>query len=207
MPTRARAYRGQKGYKMKITKQFLIENGACYSGKDAFAKVYGETAELSDIAKLAEETGGEYLGFALWLIVRCMTHAQKVRFAVFAAEKVIHIYEEKYPNDKRPMEAIDAAKKWIEKTVSSAYPYAAAAADAAYAAAAAADAAYADAAYAAYAAAADAAYAAYAAAAAADAAYADAAYAAYAAAAAADAASDIKKKCLAFGLKLTEENS
>ena len=39
------------------------------------------------------------------------------------------------------------------------------------------------------------------------AAYADAAYAAYAAAAAADAASDIKKKCLAFGLKLTEENS
>ena len=185
MPTRARAYRGQKGYKMKITKQFLIENGACYSGKDAFAKVYGETAELSDIAKLAEETGGEYLGFALWLIVRCMTHAQKVRFAVFAAEKVIHIYEEKYPNDKRPMEAIDAAKKWIEKTVSSAYPYAAAAADAAYAAAAAAAAAYA----------------------AADAAYADAAYAAYAAAAAADAASDIKKKCLAFGLKLTEENS
>ena len=104
-----------------------------------------------------------------------------VWIAVKFAEDALHIFEDKYSEDKRPFEAIEAAKAWL-RNPAAAY----AAAYAAYAA----DAADADAAAAAYAAAyADAAYAAYAAA---DAAYA-AAYAAYAAAyaaAAADAATD-----------------
>jgi len=33
-----------------------------------------------------------------------------VKLAIFAAEQVIEIYEKKYPNDKRPREAIEAAK-------------------------------------------------------------------------------------------------
>jgi hypothetical protein len=97
-----------------------------------------------------------------------------VWIAVKFAEDALHIFEDKYSEDKRPFEAIEAAKAWLRNP--------AAAYAAAYAADAAADA---DAAAAAYAAAyADAAYAAYAAA---DAAYA-AAYAAYAAAYAAAAA-------------------
>ena len=136
----------------------------------------------------------------LWLMARVkpLTKEQAVTLACRFAMEVLPIFEAKYPNDKRPRLAIEAAQAWLQNP-SSAAAYAAA--YAAYAAADAADAA--DAAYAAYAAyasadaayaAADAAYAAYASADAADAAYAayasaDAADAAYAAAdAAADAA-------------------
>jgi hypothetical protein len=89
-----------------------------------------------------------------------------VMFAILCAEAVIDVYEKKYPDDKRPREAIEAVKQYLKtKTKSAAYA-ARAAADAAADAASAADAAAYAAAYAAYAAAdaahaaADAAYAA-----------------------------------------------
>ena len=102
------------------------------------------------------------------------TAMDSVNFAIYAAEQVVKIYEDKYPNDSRPRDAIKAAKAYLKN------PTARAAADAAYAAARAAARAARAAAYAAAYAAARAARAA------ADAAYA-AARAAYAAARAADA--------------------
>jgi hypothetical protein len=96
-----------------------------------------------------------------------------VQWAAECAKRVLHLYEAKYPGDKRPRDAIKSALAWAKNpTEKNRVAYAAAAAAAATAA---------------YAAAA-AAYAAYAAAYAADAAAAYAAYAAYAAAAAAYAA-------------------
>jgi hypothetical protein len=110
----------------------------------------------------------------------------QVWFAVLCAEAALQYFEDRYPADDRPREAIKAAKEYLTTKTVSAARAARAAADAAYAAADAAYAAHAAhaaraAAYAAHAAA----YAAHAAADAADAAYAayaaDAAYAAYAA--------------------------
>lgn len=81
--------------------------------------------------------------WANWLIVRLMTHPQQIRYAIYAAEKVIKIFEEEYPDDNRPREAIRAAKRYLKnptkKNANAAD--AADAADAAYAAAYAADAA------------------------------------------------------------------
>ena len=37
-----------------------------------------------------------------------------VELAIFAAEEVLHIFEKKYPNDKRPREAIEAAKAYLK---------------------------------------------------------------------------------------------
>jgi hypothetical protein len=124
----------------------------------------------------------------------------QIKFAILCAKAVLHIFEDKFPSDTRPREAIEAAESWL-KGADAAAAYAAYADTAAAAAAAAADTAYAayDAAYdaaarAAYAAYDDAARAAYdAAARAARATYAayDAAYdTAYAAADAAYAAAD-----------------
>jgi hypothetical protein len=116
------------------------------------------------------------------------TKAQRVRvrFAILCARSVLSIYESRYPEDKRPSAAIEAAERWLDGRASAQElrNAADAAADAA-AAASAASAAYAASADAAYAAAASAASAAYAAAA--YAAAASAASAAYAASAAADA--------------------
>jgi hypothetical protein len=101
--------------------------------------------------------------------VGMLTQVIAVQWAAECAQRMLENYEDRYPNDKRPREAIDAALRWA-KDPSKANRDAAAAANAA--------------AYAAYAAANAAAYAAYAAA------YADAAAnaAAYAAYAAIDAA-------------------
>ena len=43
-----------------------------------------------------------------------MEYTQYVSYAVFAAEQVLDIFEHKYPEDKRPRAAIEAAKKCIE---------------------------------------------------------------------------------------------
>jgi hypothetical protein len=64
-----------------------------------------------------------------------MTKEQRVQYAIFAAEQVIHIYEKKYPEDKRPRQAIEAAKAYLENPCAKTKAAAAAAAYAAYAAA------------------------------------------------------------------------
>jgi hypothetical protein len=116
--------------------------------------------------------------------VGTLTQIIAVQWAAECARRVLKHYEDHYPEDKRPREAIQAALKWAKDPTEANRNAAAAAA---YAAAYAAATATAYAAYAAYAA--DAAYAAAANAAyAADAAYAYAAYAATNAADAADAA-------------------
>jgi len=135
------------------------------------------------------------LSWANWYIMRIMSYEQSVSYAVYAAEQVIDNFEKKHPDDKRPRQAIEAAKLCIKNPSKENKAAAYAAADAAADAAAADAVAYA-AAYAADAAAADAAaYAAYA--------YADAA-AAYAAYAYADAAA-LKLKILKYGVSLLKK--
>ena len=81
-----------------------------------------------------------------------MEYKQYVAYAIYAAEQVIGIYEKKHPDDKRPRQAIEAAKKCLENPTkeNKAAANAAAFADAAYTADAADAAAYAAANAAAY---------------------------------------------------------
>ena len=170
--------------KQTFTKQFMIENKGCYDLSDlmstSFMKTGSEEISLQSILKSEIPLKDKY-----WFCCRKLfTKRQNQEIAISVAEIVLEIYEKRYPDNKAPREAIQAAKDYINETGITLEELRQ---KRAYAAAAAADA-YADAAYA-YADAADAAYAAadaYAAAAA-DA-YAAAADAAYAAAADADAA-------------------
>ena len=181
-------------YCMKITKAWIKKHNPC---EKAMKWVEDNIETSDDIEVLQLLVKNDRLDWANWLIVRRMKYKQYVSYAVYAAEQVLYIFEEEYPDDKRPRKAIDAALKCIKNPSNknkAAAADAADAADAAYAAAAAADAAAA-----AYAAAytADAA-AAYAAAAAYIAAYtADTAYAA-----AADARKEMLIKILNYGIEL-----
>jgi len=176
----------------KVTTKFLENNNACSGGFrwwDANCKGLSTEDQLLKLVNYRAD-------WANWLMSRLLNRKDKIRYAVFAAELVINIYEKEHPNNKAPRKAIEAAKEVIKRDTQSNRNNAAyaayAAAYAAYAADAAADAA---------------AYAAYAADAAADAA-AYAAYAAYAADAAADAAdaADVKKeiqlKIINYGITL-----
>ena len=190
---------------MKVTKEFLKQKKACIEGYNWFYKNCLELELQEQITKTAEFR----YDWANWLMVKLMkNHLQKLQYAIFAAEQVLPIFEEKYPKNKRAREAIEATKKVLENNTEenrrAAYTaaYAAYPADAAFAAYAADDA---DAA--AYAAA----NAAYAAAYAADDAYtavvAAAADAAYTAAYAADNTDDVavKQKIINYGIKLIKE--
>jgi hypothetical protein len=193
-----------------ITLKRLEKMQPCLGGLDWYKANFtkGSYPVSSVIKKLMSE---DRFQWSNWFIVRCMTHPQQVRYAIFAAEQVIEIYEKKHPTDDRPRKAIQAARAYLksrteENRLAAHAAYAANAAAkaayaanaAAYAANAAAKAAYAAnaAAYAAYAAA-KAAYAANAAAYAANA----AAYAAYAAAKAVTE-KELQTKIIKFGLKL-----
>jgi len=176
----------------KVTREFLRDKGVCSGGYEFWCKNCEGLTNEKQILKLAEK----HFEWANWLIVRIMSYEEYVAYAIFAAELVLYIYEKKYPNNKAPRQAIEAAKKCLSNPTTENKKAAAAAAAAAYAYA---DAYAAAAAAAAYAYAADAAYAAYAAYAA-DAYAADAADAAYAA-----GAYEIKNKIINYGLKLLKQ--
>ena len=185
--------------KMIISKQWLKEKDAC---PEVIAEFIGQS-ETDGVRFVKKCIKMKNLDWANWLIVRIMDYRQCVSYAVFAAELALPFFVKKYPNDNRPLEAIEAAKKCLENPSeeNKKIAYAAASASAvasAYAADAAAYTAYAYAAASAYAYAA--AYTAYAAAAA----Y---AYTAYTVASYvyADAKEKMKLKILNYGIKLLEE--
>jgi hypothetical protein len=96
---------------MRITKQWLSKTGACSEGIIWWTdKAIGNPVKC--VKTLISE---ERLDWANWLICRVFNRKQTIQYAVFAAEQVIGDYERKYPDDKRPREAIEAAKKCIEK--------------------------------------------------------------------------------------------
>ncbi len=170
-----------------ITLKWLQSKGACKESLEAWHKEtdHGTLATLNRLVSKNPEWGN-------WLICRIMNKKQAVQYAIFAAEQVIDIYEGKYP-DKRPRNAIEAAKAYLKNPSKKTKAYA----NAAYAAAT--DAyAYATAAYA-YAADADAAVA--------------AAFAAYAAAAryiaaagyAANERRKMQAKILKYGIGLLKQ--
>ena len=164
---------------MKITKRWLEKHGACED-----AMVWYESKKNKDATAILNAIIREKqpLGWFNWYLSRKLSRINRVRYAVFAAEQALKIYEVTYPGDTRPRVAIEAAKGYIRDPSKENADAAASASYAAYAAASAASAA-------------DAAYAAYASYAAADAAY------------AADAAADAAKrrvliKILRYGLSL-----
>ena len=79
------------------------------------------------------------------LIVNQLSPAQRVEYAIFAAELALPIFEKEYPKDKRLRQTVDAAKAWLKnpcqatvgaayKASEAAYKASEAAKDAAYAA-------------------------------------------------------------------------
>ena len=114
---------------MKVTLDWLKEKNACADGVEWFKK-QNESDSTKLIWKLFESN---HATWAHWLVIRLMDKMQRIRYAVFAAEQVIDIFEKKYPADQRPRKAIEAAKKYLENPSNAAATAAATAA--AYAAA------------------------------------------------------------------------
>jgi hypothetical protein len=133
---------------MNITKEWLLEKDACKGG----IKWFLSQDEIDAGKVMLKLIDCDRVADARWVMRKLIaTKTQAVLIAIFAAEPAIDIFENKYPDDKRPRKAIEAAKAYIDNpcentrlAANHAYHAAYAAAYAAYAAAyAAADAAYA----------------------------------------------------------------
>ena len=107
----------------KITKKWLKKINACCpeSDMDRAEKEFKGDIELIAKALLDNNRFDD----ANWLLTRIMNKSQNVQYAIFAAEQVLSIFENKYPNDNRPRKAIEAAKNYLKnpckKTKSAAY--------------------------------------------------------------------------------------
>ena len=123
---------------MKITQKWLKEKGACRDAVKYFKRI-----TLTDNKKLLDRLEKDgHLDWANWGIANMLNHDGQIKYAIFAAGLVLDIYEMRFPEDKRPRKAIEAAQKYLKtKSEQDRSAAANAAADAAaYAAANAADA-------------------------------------------------------------------
>ena len=96
----------------KVTEKFLrIDNNACNEGYQWWVENSKPSDSMSTLKKLMADNHNDW---ANWLVVRLMSRDQKIQYAIYAAERVISIYEKQYPADKRPRMAIQAAKKYLK---------------------------------------------------------------------------------------------
>jgi hypothetical protein len=95
---------------MELTKEWLSEQCACQEGINWFENS-GKT-ESSEVIELLLKD--EKLGWANWLVVRLLSQKDIIRYAIFAVEQVVGLFENKFPDEKRPRQAIEAAKAAYE---------------------------------------------------------------------------------------------
>lgn len=94
---------------LEITDEWIKQKSPCKEALEWWSKKNKEPVDI-----LEELIAAKKYSWANWFIVRVMTYHDYVSYAVYAAEQVVGIYEKKYPEDKRPRLAIEAARKCIE---------------------------------------------------------------------------------------------
>ncbi len=124
---------------MRINTEKIKDLGPCKDRLDNYLKHYPDfDGSLEDFIMLKELTYDD----KVWVFVRIATLEQNVRWSLLCASKVLSIFEEKCPGDKRPRQALYAVKAWLNSpTKENAYAVSEATRDAAYAARAASEAA------------------------------------------------------------------
>jgi hypothetical protein len=98
-------------------KLVICENGFHASPRIIDAMRYVSLGVLAQVeVRGKHRTNGNKQAWEEMRIVKAWkwSKEESVRLAIFTAEKVIGIFEKQYPDDKRPRQAIDAAKRWLE---------------------------------------------------------------------------------------------
>jgi len=98
---------------MKLTLEKLKKNKVDKLVVEWFIE-QNDTNVVSLINKAFESGREEVLDFFNFVIDHFLNRTGRIKYAVFAAEQVVGIFEKKYPKENRIREAIDAAKNVIE---------------------------------------------------------------------------------------------
>ena len=99
---------------MLITNKLIENFNPCKPGINNFNKFYPNYSNnLSHLLSL----GNIPYNDKIWLVRRVVDTKTLQQWAVECAEFVLHIFEDKYPDDKRPRECINATKDFLEGRV------------------------------------------------------------------------------------------
>jgi hypothetical protein len=121
---------------MKLSLEIVNQHSACSSGVEWYENNGNPNSVESCVDKLlSDDKCSEAHNWANWLLAEMLEPNDKIRYAIFAAELVIDIFEKAIFGDERPRKAIDAAKKYLKLKTPAARAAAWAAWDAAGAAA------------------------------------------------------------------------
>jgi hypothetical protein len=97
---------------MKITLALLKELNAYKNDIVFFEENYPDGISAKDlILSLCDRNRHD---IANWLLGKVLNNQNKMKYAIYAAELALHIFENKYPTDMRPREAINAAKNHLD---------------------------------------------------------------------------------------------
>jgi len=94
----------------KITKQWLQKKKACQEAVDWVVN-QSDKDEFALFKKCLAEKRFEW---ASWCMVRRLSLPDKRRYAIYAANQVLYLFADEYPNDKRPRRALAAARKYLK---------------------------------------------------------------------------------------------
>ena len=95
---------------MKITQAWLKKHRACFDAVEWVSEQ--KENEETKLISMAMEIGR--FNWVNWYLTRRFNKRQNVQFAVFAAKKVLHLFEKKYPVNQAPRKAIEAAEKYLK---------------------------------------------------------------------------------------------
>lgn len=98
--------------KKEFTKDYIINNRGCYSVKQVQELSFINKEQIT-INDLIEHLSVSEL---CWFVInKCNPTLKELQmFALFCAEQVQHIYDDKYPKDKRIEECNIATRQYIE---------------------------------------------------------------------------------------------
>ena len=94
-----------------ITEAWIKERQPCEEGR----KWYNSRTDKTPLGLLDGLIAEKRYEWSNWFVSRILDHKDRIRYAVFAAEQVLDIFEKKFPDDKRPRLAIESAKKVLVK--------------------------------------------------------------------------------------------
>ncbi len=98
---------------MKITYGKILSWCPCYKPDKCLEMMKGiKEYELTDFLNLDSVSVED----KFWAVLRPEVIPERIlhEFAIWCAESVLHLFEEKHPDDKRPRLAIEAKKKWLD---------------------------------------------------------------------------------------------
>jgi hypothetical protein len=120
---------------MKLSVDILHKHSACSEGLKWYTANGSPDTVGKTISALLQSDNDNRHQWSSWLLSEMLPPNNKIRYAIYAAELVIELFEKQYPNDRRPRNAIDAAIAYLKKPSGAARDAAWAAGDAARAAA------------------------------------------------------------------------